>query len=181
LTRHALRIRHYQESILKLEISIADYAAPTHARALVDLLDAYARDPMGGGHALTEYAKQNLVRELARRPAAFSVLAFCEGQAIGLANRFEGFSTFRCLPLVNIHDIVVLPGFRGRGVGRAMLEFVEREARRRGCCKLTLEVLEGNRAARAMYLALGFEGYRLSADTGRAMFLQKDLAPVGGP
>ena len=53
----------------------ADYANPAHGRALVSLLDAYARDPMGGGEALSDYARTHLVSSLAARPQAYSVLA----------------------------------------------------------------------------------------------------------
>ena len=163
--------------MLVIEITKADYHNSLHARALVRLLDVYALDPMGGGHGLSEYAKQNLVEKLARHPTAFSVLAFAAGQPVGLANCFEGFSTFLCQPLVNIHDIIVLPEFRGRGIGRLMLEQVEHLARERGCCKLTLEVLEGNREAQTLYRKIGFTGYQLDSENGHAMFWQKNLNP----
>ena len=130
---------------------------------------------MGGACGLSKYAKENLIENLALLPGAFSVLAFTAGQAVGLVNCFAGFSTFQCRPLVNIHDIVVLPEFRGHGIGRMMLEFVERLARERGCCKLTLEVLEGNREAQALYRNVGFAGYQLDSQNGRALFWQKCL------
>ena len=57
-------------------IERVDFANPQHAVALVSLLDDYARDPMGGGHPLSEFARMNLVSALAARPNAFSVLAF---------------------------------------------------------------------------------------------------------
>jgi hypothetical protein len=90
----------------------ADYANPSHALALVNLLDAYAQDPMGGSVPLSAFAKTNLARELAKRPQAFSVLAFTGDAAdvpVGLVNCIEGFSTFACKPLVNVHDVAVLP------------------------------------------------------------------------
>ena len=63
----------------QVHVCRADYAYPRHAQVLVEVLDAYARDPMGGGEALSDFAKANLVTCLATRPAAFSVLAFEEG------------------------------------------------------------------------------------------------------
>jgi ribosomal protein S18 acetylase RimI-like enzyme len=59
--------------------------------------------------------------------------------------------------LLNIHDLAVLPEHRGRGVGRALLAAVEEHARRKGCCKLTLEVQDDNPRARALYDKFGFE------------------------
>lgn len=158
-------------------VRLADYANPDDARALVMLLDAYARDPAGGGEPLSDFARQNLVAELARRPQAYSVLAWVDGQPVGLVNCVEGFSTFACRTLVNVHDVAVLPGQRGRGVGRHLLACAEAEARRRGACKLTLEVLSGNAAARRLYEAEGFVDYQLAPDMGNACFMQKWLKP----
>lgn len=160
---------------MKIDIIQADYRNSEHARALVALLDMYARDAMGGGHGLSDYAKQNVVAELARCPTAFSVLAFADGQAAGLVNCFEGFSTFACKPLINIHDVAVANAYRRRGIAQKMMAYVEQIAQQRGCCKLTLEVLQGNHGARHMYLKLGYAGYQLDAETGDALFWQKHL------
>lgn len=158
-----------------LTVVLADYHDLTHARALVDLLDSYASDPAGGGEPLSEFAKTHLVAALAARPQAFSVLAFMGDQAVGLINCIEGFSTFACRPLVNVHDVAVLPAYRGQGVGEHMLALVEQLARGRGACKLTLEVLSGNAPATKLYQRLGFEAYQLDPDMGHAQFMQKRL------
>lgn len=158
-----------------LRICRADYRNPVHADALVRLLDAYAQDPAGGGEALSGFAKANLVKELAARPQAFSVLAFADGEAVGLVNCIEGFSTFACRPLVNVHDVAVLASHRGRRVAGQMLALVERIARERGACKLTLEVLAGNAGAIRLYERVGFAGYQLDPSMGRAQFFQKWL------
>jgi ribosomal protein S18 acetylase RimI-like enzyme len=153
----------------------ASYTNPVHAKALGFLLDQYARDPMGGGQPLPAGVLDQLAVELGKRAHAFSVLAFIAGEPVGLVNCFEGFSTFACRPLVNIHDVMVLEAFRGRGISQKMLAEVEKIARQRGCCKVTLEVLEGNLGAQAAYRKLGYAGYELDPSTGRAMFWQKAL------
>jgi GNAT superfamily N-acetyltransferase len=158
-----------------IEIVRARYDEPTHATALVELLDAYACDPAGGGEALSEFARTSLIAELAARPFIFSVLAFHGGAAVGLVNAIEGFSTFACRPLVNVHDVVVLPSHRRRGIAAQMFAEVEAIARERGACKLTLEVLSGNRSARTLYKKLGFDDYRLDPVMGHAQFMQKWL------
>jgi len=156
-----------------IRICRVDYADPLHARALVGLLDAYAQDPMGGGKGLSDYAKTHVVAGLASRPHAFSLLAFAQVETpIGLVNCIEGFSTFAAKPLVNIHDVIVLPDWRGRGVAGAMLESVIQIARDRGACKLTLEVLSGNQKALRAYAKLGFDAYQLDPQAGTAQFLQ---------
>ena len=153
----------------------ADYANPAHAQAIVALLDAYARDSAGGGEPLSDFACAHLVAELAARPQMFSVLAYAGEQPVGLVNAIEGFSTFKCRPLVNVHDVVVLENQRGRRVGEQMLALVEQIARARGACKLTLEVLEGNQSALRLYQRIGFAGYELDPAMGQARFMQKWL------
>lgn len=162
-------------STLLLNICRADYSNPVHARAVVQLLDAYAQDPAGGGKPLSEFAKSNLVSALAARPQAFSVLAFDGDKAVGLINCIEGFSTFACKPLVNIHDVAVLPGYRGQRIGEKMLALVDEISRERGACKLTLEVLQGNHGAIKLYERVGFAGYQLDPAMGQAQFFQKWL------
>lgn len=153
----------------------ARYDDPSHAAALVDLLDHYARDPAGGGEPLSDFARGNLVASLAARPFIFSVLAFEGNTPVGLINAIEGFSTFACKPLVNVHDVVVAAGHRGRGIAAQMFAEVEGIARERGACKLTLEVLDGNAVARALYQRLGFSAYQLDPAMGNAQFLHKWL------
>jgi len=153
----------------------ADYANPDHASALVMLLDAYASDPAGGGQGLSDYARAHLVSGLAARPQAYSVLAFDGEQAVGLVNCIEGFSTFACKPLVNVHDVAVLASHRGRGIAEKMLREAERIALERGAIKLTLEVLSGNHSAIRLYERIGFAGYQLDPAMGSAVFLQKWL------
>ena len=154
----------------------ADCANPVHATALVSLLDAYASDPAGGGEGLSDFAKKNLVRELAARPQAYSVLAFDGAQPVGLVNCIEGFSTFACKPLVNVHDVAVLASHRGRGIAEQMLVLAEAIAVERGAVKMTLEVLSGNHGAVRLYKRIGYTGYQLDPAMGTANFMQKWLS-----
>jgi GNAT superfamily N-acetyltransferase len=157
-------------------IVLADLADPIHAEAVVYLLNEYATDEMGGGSELADFVKQNLVSELRKRSSIYAVLAFVDNQPAGLAVCVEGFSSFACKPLLNVHDMVVAPTFRGRGLSKKILAKVEELALDLGCCKLTLEVLEGNKVAQNAYKAFGFEGYELNPKMGKAMFWQKKLA-----
>ena len=157
-----------------LAISLADYADPRDAADVVALLDAYARDPMGGGSPLAHDVKARLASDLAANPQAFSLLARIDDMAVGLANCFMGYSTFAAAPLVNIHDLAVLPGHRGAGIGKALMAAVEAEALKRGACKVTLEVLSGN-PARHLYAREGYGDYQLDPATGHALFWQKRL------
>ena len=160
---------------MQLDIHEADFEDAAHCAAIVELLDAYARDPIGGGTPLGPDVRQQLVPALRRQPTVLVLLAFAERRAVGIAVCFFGFSTFQARPLLNIHDLAVLPEWRGRGVGRALLSAAEAQARRRGCCKLTLEVQDENRRARVLYERFGFADFVLANSVTR--FLTKPLRP----
>lgn len=162
-----------------LHVALAAYDNPQDAQAIVTLLDGYASEPAGGGRPLSADVKARLVPEMAARLHMFSVLAWtgdgAQREAVGLINCVEGFSTFAARPLVNVHDVAVVPHQRGQGVGQAMFACVEKEALRRGACKLTLEVLAGNASARRLYEKQGFAPYALDPAWGDAMMWQKSL------
>jgi ribosomal protein S18 acetylase RimI-like enzyme len=157
------------------EILLADLSLPSHGEAIIYLLNEYAKDDMGGGTELSIFVKNNLVSELKKRQGVYVILAFVDGNPAGLVNCFEGFSTFACKPLLNIHDVIVIPDYRGRGISKKMLNKAEEIAIGLGCCKLTLEVLEGNTIAQGAYKSCGYSGYELNPKMGRAMFWQKKL------
>ncbi|MFG0250999.1 MAG: GNAT family N-acetyltransferase [Phycisphaeraceae bacterium JB051] len=153
----------------------ADWDDAEHTDAVVYLLDSYASDPMGGNEPLSPYVKNNLINELAKRQTAHVILAFDEEIPVGLMICFEGFSTFVCKPLLNIHDVIVHADHRGKGIATAMFAYIEDKARQMNCCKLTLEVLSENKVAQSLYTKCGFAGYELKPETGHALFWQKKL------
>ncbi|MEX0326969.1 MAG: N-acetyltransferase family protein [Puniceicoccaceae bacterium] len=158
-----------------LRILINPYNDQSHAQGIVRVLDSYASDAMGGGKPLGLFTRQNLIAELRRRPWVVSLLALQDEEPVGLLIAMEGFSTFSARPLMNVHDVAVLPEQRGKGVGSALFTEIERVAKQRGCCKLTLEVLEGNERARKLYANLGFSPYVLDPEVGAAQFWEKPL------
>lgn len=158
-----------------IKIVESNYSADGHEKTITDLLNEYASDITGGGNGLSEYAEENLIKQFEKRKNIHTVIAFVHGRPAGLVISIESFSTFACKPLLNIHDLVVAPEFRGKGLSKLMLEKVEEIALRLGCCKLTLEVLEGNEVARNLYQSKGFNSYELDPKMGKALFLEKKL------
>jgi ribosomal protein S18 acetylase RimI-like enzyme len=157
------------------QIVNAEFADPRHASAIVELLNGYAMDAMGGGQQLADFVKSNLIAAISKRSDVHVVLAFVGDEPAGVAICIEGFSTFACQPLLNIHDLAVAAKFRGRGISKKLLAQVEQVALGLGCCKMTLEVLEGNKLAQALYKSTGFAGYELDPAMGKAMLMQKKL------
>jgi ribosomal protein S18 acetylase RimI-like enzyme len=163
---------------MNIEVVRADYKNSRHQLDIPFLLNVYACDPMGGGEPLKDDVMCNLVPALSAIPHAFSILAYVNDKPAGLVNCFEGFSTFACKPLINIHDICVLGEYRGMGLSQRLLEKVEAVAKEKGCCKITLEVLSNNTVAKSAYEKFGFSGYELDPKAGSAVFWQKNLEAV---
>lgn len=160
---------------MKIDLIRANYKNEQQAKDLVMLLNAYALDEMGGAEALSREVQENLVATLAKRSDVFTVLCYVDEEPAGIINCVEGFSTFNCKPLLNIHDCGVLAKFRGLGISLKLFGEAEKIALERGCCKLTLEVLQGNTIAQNAYKKLGFSGYELDASLGQALFWEKKL------
>ena len=57
----------------------------------------------------------------------------------------------------HIATVAVHPDYRGRGIGREIMEIALRESSRKGAKQATLEVRAGNEIARRLYEGLGFQ------------------------
>lgn len=157
-----------------IEVVAADLSRLDHQRAIVDLIDAYSRDPMGDGKPLDEEVKRRLIPGLREHPTTIAFLAFDGTRPVGIALCFRGFSSFYAKPLINIHDFAVLPDYRGRGIGKRLLESVAAHGRSIGCCKLTLETQEHN-PAQKLYRSVGFARDIHVDAAGGAIFMTKLL------
>ncbi|MBC3767922.1 GNAT family N-acetyltransferase [Neptunicella marina] len=160
---------------MPIQVIQADYLNPKHQQDLGTMLSAYAQDPMGGGCSLPKEISDSIALKLANVPTAFSLLCYDDEKPIALANCFEVFSTFKGKPIINIHDFAVITDYRGRRISQLLLAEIERRAKLKGCCKITLEVLEGNKAAQQAYFKFGFAGYELDPAAGKALFWEKPL------
>lgn len=140
-----------------MEIIKCDFLNPVHKQKVVELLDYYMQDPMGGGHPMPEYTRLHLIEGLAKHPTAFILFAKENEEFIGLITCFVNFSTFKAKPYINIHDVVVLKHLRGKGIGRKLLEAVIKMAEKNDYGKVTLEVRMDNINAQGLYKSLGFE------------------------
>lgn len=86
---------------------------------------------------------------------AETLLAEDDGTPVGFALFFHNFSTFLGLPGVYLEDLFVIPEYRGRGIGRALLRELARLAVERGCGRLEWSVLDWNSDAIGFYERLG--------------------------
>jgi ribosomal protein S18 acetylase RimI-like enzyme len=153
----------------------ADLSLHQHQQAVLKLTAAYALDAMGNGGPLPSQVLDQLIPGLQAHPTTLIFLAREQETFIGIATCFIGFSTFAARPLINIHDLAVLPEQRGKGVGQALLLAVEQHARANNFCKLTLETQENNLRARSVYAAAGFTQAVYVDATGGSLFYSKKL------
>ena len=163
------------KSTAPLSIIQANLDDPVHQKTVISLVDAYSQDEMGDGAPLRDEVRQRLIPALRLHPTTLILIAYKSEQPVGIAVCFRGFSTFAARPLMNIHDLSVLPGHRGEGIGQRLLQAVEEKARELGCCKLTLEVQEKNKRARKTYEAAGFIDSTYGENTGPCYFLSKPI------
>jgi GNAT superfamily N-acetyltransferase len=91
------------------------------------------------------------------RPAAEVVIASADEVPVGFAVFFANYSTFLGLPGLYLEDLFVRPEARGRGVGRALVEYLARLTVDRGWGRLEWRVLDWNEPSIAFYKRLGAE------------------------
>jgi GNAT superfamily N-acetyltransferase len=92
-----------------------------------------------------------------QRPAAEVVIASADEVPVGFAVFFANYSTFLGLPGLYLEDLFVRPEARGRGIGRALLEYLARLTVDRGWGRLEWRVLDWNEPSIAFYKRLGAE------------------------
>jgi GNAT superfamily N-acetyltransferase len=108
-------------------------------------------------------------------PVAFVTLAFAGDEPAGFALWFRSYSTFLALPGIYLEDLFVFPEFRGRGLGRKLLESLARTAVERGYGRLEWAVLDWNVDAIRFYESLGakpmsdWTTYRVTGDALTAL------------
>ncbi|NKB70342.1 MAG: GNAT family N-acetyltransferase [Candidatus Latescibacteria bacterium] len=152
----------------------ADLNDPDQRQAVLAMVRSFSQAVTG--EDLPAEKQDKLINGLKEHPAALVFIAFGGEDPIGLSVCFLGFSTFMARPLINIHDFYVEAAYRGRGIGRSMLQFIEGKALALDCCKLTLEVETNNQVALGLYHSFGFAEVEYDAAAGPVLFRQKVLA-----
>lgn len=90
-----------------------------------------------------------------RRPAAEAVIAQADGRAVGFALYFWTFSTFLCKPGLYLEDLFVEPEYRGKSIGKGLLQHLATLVVERGGGRLEWRVLDWNEPSIKFYESLG--------------------------
>ncbi|NJK87618.1 MAG: GNAT family N-acetyltransferase [Bacteroidales bacterium] len=139
-----------------IRFTFCDFSNPVHQITFLDLLNHYMTDPMGGCEPMKPDLQKLLISGISKHPASFILFIENEVEPIGMAVCFINFSTFKAKPYINVHDLIVRNTYRGKGVGRKLLQQVIAIAEERDYCKVTLEVRDDNHNAKHLYKSLGF-------------------------
>ncbi len=117
-------------------------------------------------------ATEDLLREWLFEKKKAEVIFACEdGKEVGFALFFHNFSTFLGRAGIYLEDLYVLPEYRGKGYGKAVIRKLAQTAVARGCGRLEWSCLDWNQLSIDFYLSLGavpmdeWAVYRLTGDT----------------
>lgn len=91
------------------------------------------------------------------QPYFSCLIAEENGEPAGFAFYFFDYSTWLGRPGLYLEDIFVHPEFRGKGIGKALLQRVAAIALEKGCARMKWEVLDWNQPAIDFYAAMGAE------------------------
>ena len=131
-------------------------------------------------HALAEYEKmsdQVVADEATLREWIFEkgkaevIFAVVDGKEVGFALFCYNFSTFLGKAGIWLEDLFVLPEYRGKGYGKAILQKLASIAVERGCGRMEWYCLDWNKPSIDFYTGHGAVGltewttYRLAGET----------------
>ena len=129
-------------------------ATPGDVPVLFELIKALAEYEKLS-HAVTGNAETLKAHLFGEKPYAEALIAEYESQAVGYALFFYNYSTFLTKPGIYLEDLFVLPEYRDRGIGKALIKSVGKIAIERNCGRLEWSVLDWNEPAIAFYENLG--------------------------
>ena len=117
-------------------------------------------------------ATEDLLREWIFEKKKAEVLFVLEGEKeVGFALFFHNFSTFLGRAGIYLEDLFVLPEYRGKGYGKALLKKLAQITVNRGCGRLEWVCLDWNQPSIDFYRSHGavsmdeWTTYRLTGDT----------------
>jgi GNAT superfamily N-acetyltransferase len=146
-------------------------AISTDVSVIFSLIQALA-EYEGLSHAVMGSAERLEEHLFGSRPCVEAIVAQSSNQVIGFALFFSNYSTFLTQPGLYLEDLFVLPEYRGKGVGKALLSRLAQLAISRDCGRLEWSVLDWNEPAIEFYQRMGatvLPNWRICRVTGEAI------------
>lgn len=116
-------------------------------------------------------SEQTLETWIFDKEKAEVVFAIEDGKEVGFALFFHNFSTFLGRAGIYLEDLYVMPDYRGKGYGKALLQKLAQIAIERGCGRLEWWCLDWNKPSIDFYKSMGAQAmeewtvYRMAGDT----------------
>lgn len=147
------------------------FAEPADVSVLFELIVGLAKYE-NLAHAVV--GNEVLLREhlFGDRPYVEALLAEVDGKAAGFALFFYNYSTFLTKPGIYLEDLFVVPDYRSKGIGKALLSYLAKLAVERDCGRLEWSVLDWNEPAIGFYQRMGatvLPDWRICRVTGDAI------------
>jgi GNAT superfamily N-acetyltransferase len=136
---------------LNLRTAIAE-----DAEAMFGLILALA-DYEHLSHEVTGSVEELKLHLFGEQRYAEAIVAEIDQTMVGMALFFYNYSTFLTRPGIYLEDLFVLPDYRSRGIGKALLSHLAQRAIAEGCGRLEWSVLDWNEPAIAFYHRIGAE------------------------
>lgn len=114
--------------------------------------------------------KEELCEQLFVKKYAEVLIGELNGEAVGFALFFHNFSTFLGKPGLYLEDLYVIPGARGKGLGKLLFKHLAKLALERNCGRFEWWCLDWNKPSIDFYLSLGAKPmsdwtvYRITGD-----------------
>lgn len=146
-------------------------ATPADVPVLFELIVALAEYEKLS-HAVTGSADALQDHLFGSKPYVEAILAEYGEQGVGFALFFHNYSTFLTKPGIYLEDLFVLPEFRRKGIGKAILTYLAQLAVSRDCGRLEWSVLDWNEPAIAFYESMGasvLPDWRICRVTGESL------------
>ena len=147
------------------------FATPADVPAIVRLIHALA-DYEKLAHEVTGNVADLTEHLFGDRAHIETLIARVDDVAVGFALFFHNYSTFLMKPGIYLEDLFVVPEYRGRGIGKLLLQRLGQLALERDCGRLEWNVLDWNQPAIDFYERMGAEikpEWQLCRVTGRAL------------
>ncbi|MDD3777724.1 MAG: GNAT family N-acetyltransferase [Actinomycetota bacterium] len=128
-------------------------AGPSQAQIIVDFIRRLAEYEKKLDKVTV--TKKDIQHYMFEHKLAEAAIAYWNQKEVGLAVFYPCFSTFSARPGLYLEDLFVLPEYRNRHVGKALMSFLAQQAVNRGCSHLKFSVLHWNKKAIGFYQGLG--------------------------
>lgn len=120
-------------------------------RAYIAELAAYERAPEKAVATEADIARH----VFGEQPLVRVEMAEWDGRPAGFALWFFNFSSWEGKPGLYLEDLWVRPEFRGKGIGKALLQHLAKRALEHGCTRYVWQVLDWNTPSIDFYKAMG--------------------------